>query len=241
MINLNKTVGELASELPCATRVFEKFGIDYCCGGNRPFYQACAVVGVPVEKVTETLEQYRDQIPIESFIDWSKQSLTDLCDYIEAKHHTFTLEEIDRINRLMEKVITAHGERHLEVSQLQIIFRTLVDDLMPHMQKEEEVLFPYIRAMEQKLASNQALPRVCFGTVKSPVQIMMMEHEAAGEILEEIRSITGDFNPPADGCNTFRALYQALNEFEQDLHRHIHLENNLLFPRAVGLEKCSRN
>jgi regulator of cell morphogenesis and NO signaling len=231
---------EYALEMPNATRVFEKLKIDYCCGGGRPIGDACAAAGVGLEELASLLEQ-ANGAPLASAQPVVAQSgtLTELIDYIIDKHHVFTRGEMERINALLEKVCSKHGENHPEVVSVRTLFLRLCEDLKPHMYKEEAVLFPYIKAMEQAINRKTSMPFAPFGTVSNPVRMMMSEHDTAGDILRELRAATKDFAAPADACMSYRALYDALEGFERDLHQHIHLENNLLFPRAVEMERAA--
>lgn len=239
-ISTDKTVREYALEMPNATRVFEKLKIDYCCGGHRPIGDACAAAGVGLEELDSLLEQ-ANNAPLASAQPVAAQigTLTELIDYIIDKHHVFTREEMERINALLEKVCSKHGENHPEVVIVRTLFNNLCDDLKPHMYKEEAVLFPYIKAMEQASNHKTAMPFAPFGTVNNPVRMMMYEHDTAGDILRELRAATGDYAAPPDACMSYRALYGALEGFEIDLHQHIHLENNVLFPRAVEMESAA--
>ena len=233
----NKTVRELALEIPSATRVFEKMGIDYCCGGKRSLADACAIAGVKFEDVQlELIAASHNQEETPSF---QTSSLEELINHIVRKHHSFTRLEIARLNALLEKVCTAHGENHPELFRINVLFRELGADLETHMSKEERVLFPYVIRMEA--AANQLVPlfRPPFGTVANPVRMMMLEHDRAGELLKEIRALSLDFVPPGDGCISYQTLYAALEALEKDLHQHIHLENNILFPRAVEMESIA--
>lgn len=232
-----KTVSEMALEIPGATRVFEKMGIDYCCGGKRSLEDACASAGVKFEDVQ--LELTAASHTQESEVSFQTASLEDLINHVVGKHHSFARLEIDRLNALMEKVCTVHGENHPELFRINLLFRELGADLETHMTKEERVLFPYVIRMEA--AAKQLLPlsRPTFGTVANPVRMMMLEHDRAGELLKEIRALSLDFAPPADGCISYQTLYTALEALEKDLHQHIHLENNILFPRAVEMESTT--
>ena len=234
-----KTVREYATETPNATRVFEKFKIDYCCGGGRPLGEACAAAGVEVGEVARLLEQAAGTAA-ETPPGVKSGTLSELIDYILDKHHAFTKEEMERITALAAKVSSKHGENHPELPGVLALFLRLCDDLRPHMFKEEMVLFPYVKQLEQARAEGGSAPFAPFGTVGNPVRMMMTEHDTAGDILRELRAATSDYTPPADGCISYQTLYRALEEFEQDLHQHIHLENNVLFPRAVELEESSR-
>jgi regulator of cell morphogenesis and NO signaling len=236
-INSAKTVRELTLEIPGATRVFEKAGIDYCCGGARPFQEACAAAGVSTDEVVRSLEQAGETSALAAeSIEWQTQPLSKLTSYIVGKHHVFTRDELARLNALLSKVCSVHGQNHPELFRIQSLFQDLNQDLIPHMQKEEMVLFPYIQQMEAAASEGRPAPVPPFGTVRNPIRMMMMEHETVGEILKQIRQISGGFSVPEDGCISYETLYKALDALEQDLHEHIHLENNILFPRAVEME-----
>ena len=237
MINLSMTVREVAVELPQSTRLFEKLKIDYCCGGNRPLTEACASIGVEVGEVMGMLEVVSqagaqgDGAP-----DFQKLPPSELIAHILDTHHVFTKLEMSRLELLTKKVVSAHGENHPELHKVGALFDTLCADLKPHMFKEEQVLFPYILALAGASLENSAAPSAPFITVNNPIRMMMMEHDAVGEILRQLRTTTSDYSTPPDGCISYRTLYEALEVFEKDLHQHIHLENNILFPRAIELE-----
>jgi len=236
-INATKTVRELALEIPGATRVFEKAGIDYCCGGGTPFQEACAAAGVSTDEVLRSLEQAGESTASGAgAAQWQTQPLSKLASHIVAKHHVFTRDELARLDALLSKVCSVHGKNHEELFRVQNLFQDMNRDLIPHMQKEEMVLFPYIEQMEAAASEGRTAPAPFFGTVKNPIRMMMMEHETVGEILKQIRQISGGFSVPEDGCISYQTLYKALDALEQDLHQHIHLENNILFPRAVEME-----
>jgi regulator of cell morphogenesis and NO signaling len=237
MITTGTTVREVAIELPQATRLFETLKIDYCCGGNQPLAQACAAAGVDVDEVMEMLTEVTEEKSAGAR-DFQSASLPELITHILDTHHVFTKSEMERLEALTPKVIAAHGGNHPELIQLGELFKHLCADLRPHMFKEEQVLFPYLLAMTKAKENNQPGPFAPFGTVNNPVRMMMSEHDTAGQILRELRAITSDYQVPADGCISYRTLYQALEEFEKDLHQHIHLENNILFPKALELENA---
>jgi regulator of cell morphogenesis and NO signaling len=236
IIEQSKTVKELALAFPQTTRVFERLGIDYCCGGARALREACQLAGVPVETALRALNEAMRAAP-QPGRDWSVEPLTALITHILEGHHVFTRNELDRLPKLFAKVWAAHGEKHPELLLLQSLFEELRAELLQHMLKEEQLLFPYVAQLEQARQQARAAPRPFFGTVRNPVRMMMLEHDNAGATLREMRRLAGDYEAPPDACASFRALYQALAEFEADLHEHIHLENNLLFPRAVALEE----
>ena len=242
MIVTGKTVRELALEVPQATRVFERLGIDYCCGGERLLEEACAIAQVEVEDVERSLAEAQEH-PAEASEDdacWQRAPLFGLIAHIVQKHHYFVRRELRRIEPLLARVISSHGQGHPELLEVQRQFRGLGEELIQHMMKEEQILFPYVTQLEECENRRQpgAPPR--FGTVQNPIRMMMHEHESAGSTLRNIRAQTGDYRLPAGACAGFETLYHTLQDFEQDLHQHIHLENNILFPRALGLEEKMR-
>ena len=238
MLSLNTTVRDIVLEQPQATRVFEKLKIDYCCGGDQTLGEACASAGVEVASLERMLDEARPNgFEVSVTIDFQKLSLRELIDHILDKHHVYTKDEMLRLEPLMAKVISAHGGNHSELNEMGALFQQVCADLKPHMFKEEQVLFPYVLEMEKSVLENRPPPFAPFGTVKNPVRMMMMEHDTVGDLLRELRALSSNYSVPADGCISYQTLYQALETFEQDLHQHIHLENNILFPRAVGLER----
>lgn len=236
MLSATKTVRELAVEMPSATRVFERLGIDYCCGGGQSLEEACDSAKVKVDDVLRALEA--ESAPAaKGPVDWTGAPLAKLIDHIVATHHAYVKAEVPRLEQLIAKVVSVHGQNHPELKQVQSEFRTLGAELGMHMMKEEQILFPYIADMEAAVEAGRSIPPCVFGTVRNPVQMMVMEHDAAGENLHAMREATDGFRAPADACVSYTTLYRALAEFEADLHQHIHLENNILFPRAVEMER----
>ena len=237
MISSEMTVREVATQLPESTRLFETLKIDYCCGGHRSLTEACASAGVEVDNVITELSALRKPATGDgAAIDFQKLSLSELITHILETHHVFTKSEMVRIQALAEKVIGVHGANHPELLSVGELFQRLCVDLSPHMFKEERVLFPYIVAMEQSVTEGKPVPFAPFGTVQNPVRMMMMEHDTAGDLLRKLREVASQYQVPSDACISYRTLYQALENFEKDLHQHIHLENNLLFPKAVERE-----
>lgn len=228
-----KTVRELAVEVPNATRVFEKLGIDYCCGGHQPLEEACARANLSLEQVLGALEQGPEAPGTVSARDWNTAPLAELVDHIIDRHHTYVKNEIPRLQALIAKVVGVHGKNHPELRPVQAAFGELANELAAHMMKEERVLFPYVKQM----ASDAGGGPSCFGSVQNPIRMMMFEHDNAGQKLREIRQATREYTLPPDACFSYGTLFSALMDFEQDLHQHIHLENNILFPRAVALEQ----
>ncbi len=231
-ITASRTVRELAVEIPNATRVFEKLGIDYCCGGQKPLEEACASANLSLDRVLAALEQGVESSLAPASRDWNSAPLPELVDHIVNKHHAYVKSEIPRLTALLAKVVGVHGKNHPELEQVRSSFAELAAELNGHLQKEEMILFPYVK----KMASGASEPS-CFGTVQNPIRMMMFEHDNAGAKLREMREATRNYTLPADSCFSYGTLFSALVEFEADLHQHIHLENNILFPRAIALER----
>jgi len=233
-----KTVREIAVENPAATRVFEKFGIDYCCGGSQPFEQACAKAGVEAEEVLDSIEIEEETARAARQVhDWQGEPLSNLVAHIKDTHHKYTREEIARLGTLLEKVCAVHGKNHPELYEIQTTFSGLSQELTMHMMKEEMMLFPYIVRMEEAVIQKEPVLPAPFGTVQNPVAMMEHEHDSAGNALRAMRKASNNFLAPADACVSYQTLYKALDAFEADLHQHIHLENNMLFPRAIAMER----
>ena len=232
-----KTVREVAVENPAATRVFERFGIDYCCGGNQALEQACQRAGVSFNEVIDSLDLEEETARAAKHVrDWQSEPLSELITHIKNTHHTYTREEIVRLAALLQKVCSVHGKNHAELFGIQETFGSLSQELMTHMMKEEMVLFPHIVRMEESVIQKEPVVPPPFGTVQNPVAMMMHEHDSAGEALRAMRQATAAYTPPSDACISYQMLYTALESFEKDLHQHIHLENNILFPRAIEME-----
>lgn len=229
------TVREIALEMPQTTRVFEQFKIDYCCGGRKPIAEACERAGVDSKDVIEQLEAlFTSGVPADDWV--GNASLHELISHILDKHHVFTKNELRSLAPLMDKVARVHGDNHSELIELKAAFEELSDDLFPHMMKEEEVLFPFVERLVRCKEQGLPAPMPPFGTIRNPIRMMMNEHDKDGDILRKMRSLSKDYTPPPDACPSFTGLYYRLAELERDLHEHIHLENNVLFPRAVELE-----
>lgn len=225
-----RTVGELVVERPSRARVFEKLGIDYCCGGKKPLAQACNEKGLSLDAVWQALNDAENQVA--SGRDWNTAGLGELADHIEQTHHAWLKQELPRLEFITGKVANRHGPNHPELVEVHEVFMGLKAELDQHMMKEERILFPLCRQIE---SSDGPMQSHC-GSVANPIRVMVMEHEDAGDALARMRELTHDYTPPADACNTFRAMLDGLRELELDMHQHIHKENNILFPRAVEAE-----
>ena len=230
VITSETPVRDIAVEYPTTIPVLEGFGIDYCCGGKHTLAEACTRKDLHLAPVLEALEsKQRDTSVPES--QWQQASLQELADYIVQKHHVFTREQLKLIGGLSSKVENRHGAGHPEVFEIGKVFAVINSELTHHFFCEETILFPYISKLDT--AQQAALPPV-FGSVEQPITRMMADHDQAGDELRELRSLTSNYTPPSTACPTWRALYRALEDLEIDLHQHIHLENNILFPRALA-------
>ena len=238
-VTTEKTVRELALENSAATRVFEKLGIDYCCGGDQSLEQACRAAKLPIDEVLDSLAAAKlASQPGGKDRDWQQEPLADLIAHIANTHHKYTREEITRLAPLFDKVCSVHGKNHPELQIIQASFRGLADEISMHLMKEEMMLFPYIVLMEESVLQKEPILPPPFGSVQNPVSMMMHEHDSAGAALRAMRKASGGYAAPADACVSYQTLYKALAELETDLHQHIHLENNILFPRAIAMEQA---
>ncbi len=233
------TVREIALAAPATTRVFEEFGIDYCCGGRRSLDEACRTAGVPLADVEEKLDQAL-HVPLnDGRTDPEFRPPAELIDHILSTHHVYTTTELDRLIPLAEKVAAKHGEAHPELIEVRDLFISMAHSLKDHMRREENVLFPYILELVTSAARGSSAPLPHFATVRNPIRMMETEHDVEGQRLRCMRELTDNYTVPAGACPSYTALYAGLEELELDLHRHIHLENNVLFPAAIALESAS--
>lgn len=236
----SKTISEIAARSLGAVRVFERLGIDYCCGGKRPVEDACQELGLDSGAVLAELEAVVAGRPADE-TDWNHASLRELIRHIVGKHHEYLKLELPRLGQRLDKVMRVYGEQdHATLSPLPQLFGGLRSELDLHMHKEEEILFPFIDRVESAVNSGMPAPPAPFGSVANPIAMMEHEHDNAGAALKGMRECTRDFAVPEYACVTYRSLLEGLRELEQDLHIHIHLENNILFPRAIALESANR-
>lgn len=225
---LDRKVGELVAEDFRRAHIFSQFRIDFCCGGGKPLSVACERAEVEPDKVIAALEEAALVGGRED--ELNQFPLGQLIDYIETTHHQYVRAKAPLLIEYSEKMVRAHGEHYAEIIPFAGWVRALIEELMPHLIKEEKILFPAIRALSQGQRSEG-----CFGHISNPINAMQHEHEEAGQILQKLHELTNDFTPPEYACTTWRVCYATLAEFEADLHRHIHLENNILFPKALHL------
>jgi regulator of cell morphogenesis and NO signaling len=226
---------DIALSNPAARRALENAGLDYCCGGGKSLHQACLHADISPEEILNRLRENTKNNADEDR-NWMAMPLCDVTRHIREKHHRYVREAIPRIQVLLNKVTSKHGKNHVELADVGRLFTEVGREMIMHMQKEEQILFPYIDTLERAANAGSSVEPPFFQTVRNPIHVMMKEHDAAGELVRQIRSLTSDYKAPADACTSFKVLYEALQEFEADLHQHVHLENNVLFPRAVELE-----
>jgi regulator of cell morphogenesis and NO signaling len=227
------TVGEIVATDFRTASVFEQFGIDFCCGGRQSVADACRAADAEPEILRRALEALPPPVTDDS-TDMTRWPVDRLIDHVVSTHHAYVREALPTIAQYLAKLVNVHGARHPELSRIATSFDALGVELQQHMLKEEHVLFPYIR----ELSATTRRPHACpFGTVQNPIRMMEREHQDAGDELRLIRELAGGYTSPADGCTTYRVCFAELAQFERDLHRHVHLENTVLFPKAVALEQ----
>ncbi|WMJ73626.1 iron-sulfur cluster repair di-iron protein [Cytophagaceae bacterium ABcell3] len=231
-----KTVGEIAASDHRKALVFKKLGIDFCCGGKKSLDEAIKEKGLSKEEVEAELEK-ASATDVGDFDVFNKLEADELIRHIESTHHQFIREISPQINEILNKVVRVHGDSHPELIDIRNYWVELSDELTSHMFKEEQVLFPYIKELAIANRNNGAIAPPHFGSVKNPVAVMEEEHEAASSFLTKIRELTNDYTPPEYACNSFRMTFGLLKDFEEDLINHVHLENNILFPKALEMEK----
>lgn len=234
-----KTVAELVSENIKTAHVFKKYGIDFCCGGGVSVAKACEKKGVDIDALSADIAAIgNNTVASQNFNAWE---LNFLSDYIINTHHVYVSENIPLILQYAEKVARVHGDASPELHRILDLFGMVAAELQSHMQKEEQILFPYIQQIVQSKKTGSALNMPPFGSAKNPIRMMEMEHEMAGDLLKEIAELSNHYTTPDWACNTYKALFAKLEEFEDDLHQHVHLENNILFPKAIQMEESIAN
>lgn len=233
------TIGEIVSKDFRKAEVFKKFGLDFCCGGKKTLEKACLDKGLDIVEVKKELEKAEEK-PAQANQNFSEWDPGFLAEYIVNTHHRYCDNAMPIINEYTQKVARVHGERHPEAIEIADVFTEIIDEMTAHMIKEERILFPYIKTLSEARKSG-VIPEAHFGTVVNPIRMMEHEHDRVGELIKRINELTAGYNPPADACTTYRLSFAKLKEFEEDLHQHMHLENNILFPAAISLEKEIKN
>jgi regulator of cell morphogenesis and NO signaling len=239
-IQENSIIGELVAQNYRAASVFKKYDIDFCCQGNRTIQDACKAKNIDVSTVITNLKEVI-KTTSENAINYLSWPIDLMADYIEKKHHRYVEDKIPEIKLYLDKICRVHGDRHPELLEINELFNVSAGELAAHMKKEELILFPFIRKMTKAKQENSKLEAPHFGTVENPIQMMMHEHTSEGERFRKIETLSNNYTPPEDACNTYRVAFALLKEFETDLHLHVHLENNILFPKALELEKQLNN
>lgn len=230
----NKKVAELVTNNINTADIFKKNGIDFCCGGGVTIEEACKRNNLSVDQVVEEINSLNTS---QTKYDYAAWPLDFLAKHIEFVHHQYVENNIPIINQYLDKVTKVHGNSSTELFEINSIFKDLSAELTSHLKKEELILFPFVEQLEKAKKNGKEIERPHFGSAENPIAMMEQEHESAGDAFKEIAQLTNGYQPPDHACNTFKALYHKLDEFEQDLHLHIHLENNILFPKAIQLEK----
>lgn len=235
MINAeNMTLAEIVTENIRSAIVFEEYGLDFCCKGKRPLSEACADKNIDLQKVLDDLNNLSGgNNGNQNHDDWQ---LNFMVDYIINNHHQYVRRMIPVISLHADKVASVHGPNHPETVKIADLFLAVREELEMHMMKEERILFPYIKELQEAKENNTEASQPPFGSIQNPIRMMEAEHESAGDAMYQIRELSNNFLAPEDACNTYKALYSELREFEEDLHKHIHLENNILFPKSIQME-----
>jgi regulator of cell morphogenesis and NO signaling len=229
-------VKDVVTENFHAAELFEKLGIDFCCNGNRPLQEALDEKQISEAKFFEELNKVNISISSDNqrYAEWE---LNFLAQYIVNNHHTYVKNAIPEITAHLQKVYNAHANKYPYIAEVQNTFALVAEEMISHMMKEERILFPLIKYLTETQKFNEKPKTGGFGTIKNPIRQMEAEHVSAGGAMEKIRTLTNNYSLPEDACTTFQVTYKELDEFEKDLHKHVHLENNILFPRAIELEE----
>lgn len=227
------TVAEIVTDNIRTADIFKKNGIDFCCGGNVLVQDICKKKNVDYAVLKEEIMNLSTEAAVHKYDSWD---LDFLADYIINTHHKYVIEANDLVILYSDKVAKVHGHHYTEVVEINRLFHEIANELAQHLQKEEMVLFPFIKEIAVAKRDNTSLSTPPFGTIQNPINMMESEHLDAGDIMKKIAELSNDFTPPESACNTFKALYAKLEEYQNDLFQHIHLENNILFPKAIKLE-----
>jgi regulator of cell morphogenesis and NO signaling len=239
LVQKNQKIGEIVSQNFQTAKVFESFGVDFCCGGKKTISDACSEKSIDPYILINELEKIEELNATGSH--YGNWEVDFLIDYIVNNHHWYVVNSVSTIEHHFQQVITAHGEKYPALAKIESIFAELKNELLNHLVKEEKMLFPYIKKLQVAYKNGLELPFPPFGSVGSPIRITESEHEHAGRFMEEISRLANSYEPPKDACGRFKLLYAELKDFENDLHMHVHLENNILFPKAVKLEEKLNN
>ena len=236
MMNTTSKIGDIVAADYRSASVFKKYGIDFCCGGGKELESVCKEKTIDMHELLAELEviQMKKPLQADSFQSWP---LDKLVDHIVTQHHGYVKRATEDLKQYLGKVAKVHGNHNPELLPIHENFQLLAQELAAHMQKEELILFPYIEKMVSNREAGSKMPPPMFGTIQNPIKMMEEEHTGAGNFMAEIRTLSGQYTPPEHACNTYMVSFKMLEEFESDLHMHIHLENNILFPKAIEMEK----
>ncbi len=234
-VQSNQNIGKLVAQDYRTASVFKKYGIDFCCQGNRTIDDACTAKDIEVDSVLNDLNAIGNTNN-SAGIDFKSWPLDLLADYIEKIHHRYVEDKSPELIAYFDKICEVHGENHKELFEIKELINQTVGNLTQHMKKEELILFPFIRKMENAKRRGEVLQKPTFGSIKNPINEMESEHSAEGDRFRHIERLSNNYTPPEDACNTYRVSFAMLKEFQDDLHLHIHLENNILFPESIFLE-----
>ncbi|MDT0293831.1 iron-sulfur cluster repair di-iron protein [Mesonia ostreae] len=237
-ISKDQHVGELVAQDYKLAQIFKDHKIDFCCNGDRSLSDVCEKKNISTDSLIKKLENAAAQKGQEN-INFDAWPLDLLADYIEKTHHRYVEKQSVVLKAYLDKLCKVHGNQHPELHEIKTLFNDSTGELAAHMKKEELILFPFIKKMNTAKETQQEMPKASFETVENPIEMMMHDHDAEGERFRKIAELSNDYTPPEDACQTYRVTFSLLEEFENDLHKHIHLENNMLFPKAIALEKES--
>lgn len=233
----DETLGEIAVKDLRKAEVFKKYGLDFCCGGKKTVKEACAEKGLDVTKVEKELQHADNSVSGMRPLPYNDWSMSFLADYIVNTHHSYVKKTIPDLEAYADKVARVHGKQHPELLEINQLVKDICDELAPHMIKEETILFPFIKQLDSNESNFTVQQHHAFKSVESPIDMMEHDHEIVGRKMEEIRELSKNYVVPDDGCASYSFLFKSLDEFEKDLHIHVHLENNILFPKALAKEK----
>jgi regulator of cell morphogenesis and NO signaling len=232
----DKSIADIVKEYSNAAKVLDSYQIDYCCGGKVKFNDICKKKNLDPNKILEEIESAEDLLSDISFIEINNWPIDLVCDYLEKTHHRYLKEFFDLLAPKMSKLVSRHGENHPELKEIARIMNCAQYELLLHLKKEELILFPAIRKYKQAQLSNQKIEAAAFGSIENPIQVMENEHNHEGERLDLLKKLSSNFTAPEDACQTYQSVFRMLKEFSEDMHKHVYIENHILFPKALSLE-----
>lgn len=237
----DKTIAEIVKEYNHAAKVLDRYQIDYCCGGKIKFNDICKKKNLDPVKILNEIESTNDLIKDISFQEINNWPIDLICDYLEKTHHRYLKEFFEVLAPKMSKLVSRHGENHPVLKEIASVMESAQYELLVHLKKEELILFPAIRKYKLAQINNQSIEAAPFGSIKNPIQVMENEHNHEGERLEILKKLSSNFTPPEDACQTYQSVFRMLKEFFDDMHKHVYIENHILFPKALSLENYLNN